>query len=229
MVFILNNKLTTTIDIDKLSCLDKCKEHLSTLLKLTSSYEEELNKYKKLEKDGYIYRKKKNEIQYTLREILFKILVEEENYDPKDIIKSLNFKLKRNDSNNLEKSLEKEMTQRTYSKLALMIGREYKKTNEGHSAPRVKQKVETDDIIKGVSGLGNVYSRDFAYPLVKDFLEDHPFSSWHIKEEVDFDDAVKCGNKWSCKFCKKNGKDVPMSVSSLKRHFTTKKHNEMKK
>lgn len=174
----------------------------------------ELLEYRELKKDGYIYNKKRKNDEFTVRELLQKILIER-NHTPKYIYDTLDFSYKPYGDGGLCMTAEQVRTKKHYLTICKRFAVKYKKDHK-KCAPRMKKKIKTDAMVKGQTGLGNLYKSDNT-KIIVDYLNKYPFDSWSKKLEPEFTQLDGLNH---CSLCKYS----TIHKSAMRRHLTTKKH-----
>ena len=146
--------------------------------------EEELNYYRNLKINGYVYDKYKPENCYSVKELLFKVLKEKE-YEDDEIKIFLNFSHEVLENGDLLLKKETQLRKQKFLFLSKQLAKIYKKENK-FCASRSKRHIDTNEMVIGKTGTGNYYPIGYKNH-VEDFLFFYPIDIWGRNFDNDID------------------------------------------
>ena len=189
-------------------------DNLSSVSSTSEEEMAELEQFRSLKNDGYVYSKNRKKGEYTTRELLQEVLIKQ-GKRPQEIFKILDFSFQTSPDGGIFLTGIQMRVKKHYHKICKRMAVKYKKDNN-RCAPRMKKQIGADDMVKGVTGMGNLYTKT-NIKIITDYLNKYPFDTWGDKIVPEF---PMVDGKYHCKHCDFESK----WEISLKRHFTSKKH-----
>jgi hypothetical protein len=193
-----------------------------------------LDEYKDLQDIGYVLRVRKEEEEYTTRDLIIKyfkelrILKEGKNESVisiKELHEIFDFSFKKVEGG-LFKSNIQIKRQEIFLVLARKLGTIYKIKNDNKASPRVKVTSSTSEIIRGTSSIQNIYPAYYTM-YVEQFLKENPIEKWHLDKneeegieynltDIESGEDVTTAN---CAYC-----ECTIKIKSIRSHIKSLKH-----
>lgn len=188
-----------------------CKKKLEMKDKDIVELEIKIAYYKTLKDVGNVYNTEQSQDTKTFRQLISSCVLPKHRH-------LLKFGLEETECGGQFRSKEKKLRLSHYLTLSKRLAVQYKK-DTGKVPTRFKGQIETDDMVKGKSGMGNEYP-EYYKKYIEDYLAEHPVTTWgSLPECIEYNKDDE--SKLNCTCC-----NTIIKSKSLKKHLKSKSHEK---
>ena len=188
---------------------DEVKSELKKEYEKMEELQEQLKYYKSLKNIGNVYNETPSLNKKTFRQLIRMSVPSQSHY-------LLNFSLRDTEDGGQYRSKEQKMRYSHYLTLSKELATIHK-NQTGKVPTRFKGKIETEDIVKGKSAMGNEYPIEYI-EYINMYLSINPIETWsELPDGFTYNSINE--NQINCNWCNKI-----INSQSLKRHLKSKTH-----
>ena len=148
-----------------------CKKELEMKEKTILELDQQIDVYRSLKDVGNVYNTEQSDDTKTFRQLINLYVLPKHRH-------LLKFGLEETECGGQYRSKEKKLRLSHYLTLSKRLAVQYKK-DTGKVPTRFKGQIETDDMVKGKSGMGNEYP-EYYKKYIEDYLAEHPVTTCEL-------------------------------------------------